>query len=202
MQERAIKTKNSILRTAQHVFAMKGFSGATIDDIAIEAGVNKQRIYAYFGSKQSLFEAVLANIFSKVNLVSNVKLRKAEQEPGKLTEILLGEFMKIHEKQPDFWRLLAWANLETEIKLDVLNSIRKAENTRIRDIFDIAQEAGLMAPVKFESYLLVLLSVSYFSYSNRQTLKHTLGYDIHSTANRKALFNNLTSIFQQKVEKR
>ena len=59
MQQRAVKTRQQILESAVRVFAEKGFSGATVDEIAEAAAVNKQRIYAYFGSKQGLFEAAL-----------------------------------------------------------------------------------------------------------------------------------------------
>ena len=55
MQQRAVKTRQQILESAVRVFAEKGFSGATVDEIAEAAAVNKQRIYAYFGSKQGLF---------------------------------------------------------------------------------------------------------------------------------------------------
>ena len=43
MQERAIETRNNILKSAITVFAEKGLNGATIDDIAEAAGANKQR---------------------------------------------------------------------------------------------------------------------------------------------------------------
>ena len=59
MQQRAIETRNKILAAAVSVFAAKGLNGATVDDIAAAAGVNKQRLYAYFGSKQGLFDAAL-----------------------------------------------------------------------------------------------------------------------------------------------
>ena len=59
MQERARKTRARILEAATKLFSARGFNGATIDEIAALADVNKQRIYAYFGSKNRLFEAAL-----------------------------------------------------------------------------------------------------------------------------------------------
>ena len=41
MQERAIETRNNILKSAITVFAEKGLNGATIDDIAEAAGKSK-----------------------------------------------------------------------------------------------------------------------------------------------------------------
>ena len=41
MQQRAIETKKKILEAAVAVFAQKGLTGATVDDIAEAGGVNK-----------------------------------------------------------------------------------------------------------------------------------------------------------------
>lgn len=47
-----------LLDAAQRVFAERGFAGARVDAIASRAGVNKQLIAYYFGSKQGLYDAV------------------------------------------------------------------------------------------------------------------------------------------------
>jgi len=66
MQKRAIKTRDKILQTALHLFAQYGFNGTTVDLIAGKAGVNKQRIYAYFQNKAKLFETCLRTAFEQV----------------------------------------------------------------------------------------------------------------------------------------
>jgi AcrR family transcriptional regulator len=56
-------TKQRILDAATAEFAEFGLAGARVDRIAARAGANKQLIYAYFGSKEGLFDNVLeANI--------------------------------------------------------------------------------------------------------------------------------------------
>ena len=64
-------------------------NGATVDEIAAAAGVNKQRIYAYFGSKNGLFEAVLRDVFERVELFSRETVAKAARSPEKITEIMV-----------------------------------------------------------------------------------------------------------------
>jgi TetR/AcrR family transcriptional regulator len=49
-----------ILRSARAEFAARGFAGARVDRIARAAGLNKQLIYYYFGSKQALYAAATA----------------------------------------------------------------------------------------------------------------------------------------------
>ncbi|WP_129667589.1 TetR/AcrR family transcriptional regulator, partial [Phytoactinopolyspora endophytica] len=53
-------TKQKILDAALAEFAEHGPTGTTIDRIAAAAGINKERIYNYFGNKRDLFMQVLA----------------------------------------------------------------------------------------------------------------------------------------------
>ncbi|HEY5051033.1 MAG TPA: TetR family transcriptional regulator [Acidothermaceae bacterium] len=52
-------TKARILKAATAEFAERGLAGARVDRLAASAGANKQLIYAYFGSKEGLFDATL-----------------------------------------------------------------------------------------------------------------------------------------------
>jgi AcrR family transcriptional regulator len=53
------RTKRLLLDAATAEFAEHGLAGARVDRIAATAGVNKERIYQYFGKKDDLFAAVL-----------------------------------------------------------------------------------------------------------------------------------------------
>lgn len=57
----------SILEAAADVFCREGFSGASIDEIAIEAGVSRQTIYNHYREKETLFMAVIQDIMDRVN---------------------------------------------------------------------------------------------------------------------------------------
>ena len=48
-----------ILDAALKVFSADGYSGASMDAIAAEAGVSKPTIYQYFGGKEPLFAAIM-----------------------------------------------------------------------------------------------------------------------------------------------
>lgn len=54
------RTKRLLLDAATAEFSEHGLAGARVDRIAAAAGVNKERIYQYFGRKDDLFAAVLA----------------------------------------------------------------------------------------------------------------------------------------------
>jgi AcrR family transcriptional regulator len=55
------RTRRQILDAAAAEFCEAGPAGARIDSIAAAAGVNKRMLYHYFGSKDGLFAAVLAD---------------------------------------------------------------------------------------------------------------------------------------------
>lgn len=52
-------TREALLRAAAVVFARDGYDGASIADIAAEAGTSSGPIYVHFGSKADLFAATL-----------------------------------------------------------------------------------------------------------------------------------------------
>jgi TetR/AcrR family transcriptional regulator len=54
-----------IISIAEKVFALKGFGGATTQEIADKAGLPKANIHYYFPSKEDLYLAVLKDILDK-----------------------------------------------------------------------------------------------------------------------------------------
>ena len=59
-QDRAIRTRQSILAAAARVFEERGYQSATIADILTAAGVTKGALYFHFASKDQLAQGVLA----------------------------------------------------------------------------------------------------------------------------------------------
>ena len=51
--------RQQILDGARRCFQSHGFDGASINDIVKDAGVSKGTVYAYFASKEKLFEALV-----------------------------------------------------------------------------------------------------------------------------------------------
>jgi len=58
--EQAKETKRRILDAALTLFGRNGYSGATIETIAQEAGVSPLTVYSSFGTKSSLLSALVA----------------------------------------------------------------------------------------------------------------------------------------------
>ena len=61
MVRNAEDTKRRILAAATEEFTKYGIAGARVDRIAAAARSNKAMLYAYFGNKEQLFDAVFSN---------------------------------------------------------------------------------------------------------------------------------------------
>ena len=199
LQKRAIITRSKILEAAIDEFSRKGFNGTSVDDIASAAEVNKQRIYAYYGSKRKLFEAALLEIFQRVRMLSAAALVEAGENPAELSRIILDSFIRIHESQPALWRLLAWANLEGGTFVEVLEHARKDENDTLRKVFDRALSEGVIKPVKFEIWLFAMLGISCFYHSNRQSLIRTLDRNMSAPEWKAELIQNINAAFSLRI---
>jgi TetR/AcrR family transcriptional regulator len=70
------RTRTVVLSVARREFAKLGLAGARVDEIVRIAGVSKQVIYYYFGSKDELFTAALLSSYEEI-LANNLEyLRK------------------------------------------------------------------------------------------------------------------------------
>jgi TetR/AcrR family transcriptional regulator len=58
-----------ILEVASEEFAANGLAGARVAEIASRAGVNKQLLYYYYGSKEGLYGAVLSSTVAETRRV-------------------------------------------------------------------------------------------------------------------------------------
>ena len=57
--------RRQIMEGARQVFLSGGFDGASMNDVARAAGVSKGTLYAYFNSKDELFEAIIRGEYAQ-----------------------------------------------------------------------------------------------------------------------------------------
>ena len=76
-KQQALQTKRQIIEAARSLFIGRGYSGATIEAIAQEAGVAPETVYAAFGNKR----AILARLFD-VSLVGDELPIPLLERPG------------------------------------------------------------------------------------------------------------------------
>ncbi|MFT4284000.1 MAG: TetR family transcriptional regulator [Protaetiibacter sp.] len=107
------RTKALLLEAGAAEFSAYGLAGARVDRIAEAAGVNKERIYSYFGSKQGLFGAVLtdqlARVMDAVPLVGD--------GPEAVVDYA-GRVLDYQCAHPELARLTMWEGLELGVPVD------------------------------------------------------------------------------------
>ncbi len=60
-------TEQKIIEAARRIFMVKGMSGARMQEIADEAGINKALLHYYFRSKEKLFERIFDEVIKRIS---------------------------------------------------------------------------------------------------------------------------------------
>lgn len=103
------RTRQLLLDAATEEFSAFGLAGARIDRIAASAGVNKERIYQYFGKKSEFFGIVLERELAAV--MDAVRLS------GTGVEAIVdyaGQVFDYQVQHPQLARLTFWEGLECD----------------------------------------------------------------------------------------
>jgi AcrR family transcriptional regulator len=82
--DKGVEAREALLAEASRLFALHGADGVSLRRIAKAAGVTPAMIHYYFGSKEGLYDAMLARTFARV--VSRV--RTAMSRGGGLADLL------------------------------------------------------------------------------------------------------------------
>lgn len=137
--------KEYIAEVAERLFAVNGFNGTSVRDIAKEAGVNIAMISYYFGSKENLLAAVFIQRAQGIKLqieeiISDVKLTHMERV-FKLIDTYLLRIMK----HPNFHRIMVREQLgKREGKVHEMIRETKQNNQKlVRKIIEDGQKAGV-----------------------------------------------------------
>lgn len=140
--------RNVIIDAARTEFARYGLAGARIDRIAKSANASKERLYAHFGDKETLFRQVVAA--DSAEFFGAVAVRTAAVAE------FAGDLYDLATSMPEHLRMITWARLEGmplgEPQLD-------GRTIRERDVASIAaaQAAGLVDSRWEPEQLLVML---------------------------------------------
>ncbi len=151
------KRKRDVLKAASIVFAKYGYRGATMDEIALEAGVVKGTLYYNFKNKEEIFNEIIESGIS--HLREDVdKVRKMDIDTHeKLREAIKIQLEFFYENKEFFKVILSQMWGEEPRQINLRNSIRKY----IYDVREILEEAVRHNVIEQENSL--LLAHAYFA---------------------------------------
>jgi AcrR family transcriptional regulator len=133
MTTSADRTRQRILDAATEEFAARGIAGARVDRIAEASGMSKPMLYAHFGAKDKLFDAVFAeHVIANGDRVPFT----ADDLPGYAAS-LYDDYLA----DPALARLVMWKRLERDGTGYLYPGLEEHDAAHLRDIA-AAQEAG------------------------------------------------------------
>ena len=97
--------KTDIIRAAEHVFALKGFYKATIQDIARQAQYATGTVYLYFVDKNSLYFSIVEEKIRGLLHILRLRTSQAKGAAREKLEIFIYESLRFFEKDQDFFRI-------------------------------------------------------------------------------------------------
>ncbi|GAB2530716.1 TetR family transcriptional regulator [Nocardia heshunensis] len=103
-QPRADSTRDRILAAAKAEFSGYGIAGARVDRIAKNARTSKERVYAYFRSKENLYGIVAAEELAAIAEATRIDPTDLPGYAGRIHDYFIAH--------PDRSRLMSWGQLE------------------------------------------------------------------------------------------
>lgn len=184
----ADSTRDRILDAARAEFARYGIAGARVDRIAKAAKTSKERVYAYFRSKEALYGHVAVQ---ELAAVAEATQMDATDLPG-----YAGRIHDYFTRHPDKLRLMRWGQLElTDVGTD--EATRATVRGKVEQLRR-AQHDGHLDPSWDPLDILVLLNQIAMAWAGQPDLTDTLDpadRDAFSAARRAAIVTAVERLF-------
>lgn len=191
------KSREDILKAAEEEFSDKGLYGTRIDEIAKKANINKRMIYEYFGSKESLYKAVLVDVYSRLSQVEIGMLSNEGSNTQKIRNIIKAYFEFLRDN-PSFVNMVLWENLNkgkyfNELKIEdikdpTIDLLRKI-------ILEGKKDGSFRADIDIDHIIFSLLTYTFSYYSNRYTMSRLMRKKLDDARNIQNRIDYVTDMF-------
>jgi AcrR family transcriptional regulator len=159
---RKAQTRARLLEAAARVYARAGFGGATLDEVAAEAGYTKGAVYSHFGSKENLLVALMEEHLAE-EIAEQIEVFEAT--PAERPVAGAARFMERLDADPDPFRLFielwSYAQRDDRLRARVAGAMGALRATLARFAATSAAEAGVeeleRAPEQFATVMLSLV---------------------------------------------
>jgi AcrR family transcriptional regulator len=138
------------MAAARDEFAAHGPAGARVDRIAKQAGVSKERVYGHFGSKDRLFDAVVAEALEE----HTAMLGLPTGDPAEYA----GQIYDLHRRNPQLLRLMMWEALHYDSDAPLDEDRRRARYAE--KISALADRLGIASDDTAAATLLALIGIA------------------------------------------
>lgn len=146
---RRARTRTQLLEAAAQVYARRGFAGATLEEVASEAGFTKGAVYAHFGSKENLLLALVEEHLA-VQVAEQIGLFDRDRVTWERPLAGSDRWMESVQENPDRFRLFVelwvYAQRDESLRKRLASGLAMLRATFARFAADSSADAGFDAP--------------------------------------------------------
>ena len=160
----ALKTRANILKSAMQVFLKKGYSQASLTEIAKNAGYTRGAVYWHFEDKSEILEVLVAKFHDRFLYKQDEILCSSVDSMQKIKEVININFLELYRNKEfrDFIEL-TWFKTEIDHHAGLLEgktAITKIFNDTITQLFkDASQECLIKEEIDPEVAALLITSL-------------------------------------------
>lgn len=181
----AAATRAALLAAAVAEFSRHGYAGARVDEIAKLAGINKQLVYHYYGSKEDLYQAALEAVYTELREKER-SLSLGELQPAEAMVKLIGFSFDYLSTHPEFISMLTDENRNQGQHITGAKPLRAMHRPFV-EMLEATLERGVAAGTFRADYdainlYISIAGISYFFFSNNHTLSAIFGKRLHTKA--------------------
>jgi TetR/AcrR family transcriptional regulator len=167
-------TEEKIFNAARIIFQKKGFSGARMQEIADQAGINKAMLHYCFKNKQLLFKAVFMNAFGQLAPQINAVFNSDETVFDKIRKFTYSyiSFVIDNPYLPPF--VIQEMNNNPEFAMSFLNHKNRPSPTLLIAQIEKEIAAGIIKPINPKQLLLDIFSMTVFPFAAQMMVKGIL----------------------------
>ena len=160
-----VESRTRLLDAGRRLFASQGYYACKVGDIAREAGMSQGNVYWYFASKEEILQAILAEGFGAIEVMTSEVADTAGTARAKL-DLLVTRTLDLYREHADFTRILGTLmghggqELVTSLGFN-MQAIGGRYHANLARVFDQARREDAVADI--ESNVLVLFYFSLFN---------------------------------------
>lgn len=151
--------REHILLVAEELFAVKGFDGTSVRDIANLAGVNLAMISYYFGSKENLLKELIEYRFRYTVSLLEERTNDQQQSPWEKIEWIIDFYVERIVNNRRFHSIMSqeYNTARSEEIKELITSIKMQNLERIKKIIAEGQRKGVFRKIDVEMTLATMM---------------------------------------------
>jgi AcrR family transcriptional regulator len=196
----AQERKAAIVEAAIHLFAEKGFRGATTRELASAAGVSEPVLYQHFATKSELYAAIIESKLGDIQRVTaEVESFRETVDDAAFFTFLAQLIIDFHDQNPSYLRLLLFSGLERHELADQFH--QRESKVFVEAVIEHVRrsvERGIFRPDLDPA----VVALSFMGMVANYGLERILGKESNWPQDRTAIIKTMVCIFLAGIRRR